>query len=68
MDLGLLDGHGAVLVADPEIDVVDLVLGADDTEIGAGEVVAVLVELAHRLVGVDELQIQHLAGLVVLES
>src|SRR6202789_353675 len=51
--LGLVDGHLAVLVADPEIDVVDLVLGAGDSKIGAGEVVAV-VELAHRLVGVDE--------------
>ena len=55
VDLGLIDGHGAVLVAHPEIDVVDLVLGAGDPEIGAGAVVAVVVELPHGLVGVDVL-------------
>ena len=66
MHLGLIDGHLAVFVADPEIDVVDLVLGADDPKVSAGEIMAI-VELPHRLVGVDELQLQLLAGLVILE-
>src|ERR1700724_4458979 len=52
--LRLIDRHLAVLVADPKIDVVYLIPGADHTKIGAGKVMAV-VELPHRLVGVDEL-------------
>src|ERR1700674_5595433 len=64
--LGLIDGHRAVLVADPKIDIVNLILGADDPKVGAGEVMAI-VELPHRLMGVDELQLQLLAGLVVFE-
>src|SRR5450755_2240672 len=46
--LGLVDGHGPVLVADPKVDVVDLILGADDAKVGAGKVMAVI-ELPHRL-------------------
>src|SRR5712664_1659728 len=64
--LGLIDGHGAVLVADPKIDVVNLVLGADDPKVSAGEVMAV-VELPHRLMGFDALELQLLAGLFIFE-
>src|ERR1039457_4661307 len=65
--LDLVHAHRAVFVADPKIDVVDLVLGAEHAKVGAGEEMAVIVELPNGLVGVDELQIQHFAGLVILE-
>ena len=63
----LVHRHHAVLVADPEIDVVNLVLGADDAKIGTRKIVPIVVELAHRLMGVDELQVELLAGLVILD-
>ena len=41
-------------------------MAAGLAEVGAGEVFAVLLQVAHRLVDLDELQRQRLAGLVVL--
>jgi len=51
----LIYGHLAVLVADPKVDVVNLILGANNTKVSTGKVMTVIVELPHRLVGVDKL-------------
>src|ERR1022692_1031112 len=51
----LIHGHLAVLVADPKVNIVNFILGADNTKVSAGKVMTVIVELPHRLVGVDKL-------------
>src|ERR1700733_8643249 len=65
--LHLVDAHLAVLVGDPEVDVVDLILGTDNAKVSAGKIVSVIVELPDRLVSIDKFQSQLLAGLVILE-
>src|SRR5262245_22898951 len=65
LDLGDLELAGFVI--NPEIDVVILVLAAGFAEVGAGEILAVLLQMTHRLVHLDELERNGLAGLVVLD-
>src|SRR5262245_66687956 len=54
LDLGDLELAGFVF--NPEIDVVILVLAAGFAEVGAGEILAVILQMTHRLVHLDYLQ------------
>src|SRR3990170_5044813 len=58
----------AALVVQPEVDVVIFVLAAGLAEVGAGEILALLLQVPDRLVHLDEFKRDRLAGLVVLDG
>src|SRR3990170_6994320 len=58
----------AGLVVQPEVDVVIFVLAAGFAEVGAGEILTLLLQVPDRLVHLDEFKRDRLARLVVLDG
>jgi hypothetical protein len=65
--LDIVDFELASLLVHPEIDVVILVLAAGLAEVGAYEIFPLLFQVPHRLMDLDEVERQRLAGLVILD-
>jgi hypothetical protein len=64
VDLHILDRELAGRLIHPEIDVVILILATGLAEVGAGKILPLLLQVAHRLVDLHEFERQSLAGLV----
>src|SRR4029450_1030467 len=67
VDLDIIDLELARLLVHPEIYIVVLVLAARLAEVGTHKVFALLLEVPHRLMDLDEVERQRLSGLVILD-
>src|SRR4029079_11505961 len=67
VDLNIVHFELSALLVHPAIDVVILVLAASLPEGGTHKVFAFLLQVSHRLVDLNEVKRQRLAGLVILD-